>query len=102
MAKEIKLHRGDIEINLHDTSGKVATGQIHAPLTDEVMTVWRAMFSSQVAEFRQKSTLKSSLDYEVIFITANPGVDKAKLKLGLLSAAQTVIADHFVATARCR
>ncbi len=97
---EPKKRDGDIEINLQDTSG--VTDVVHAPLTDEVMTVWRGMFGSEVAEFRQRSTLRASTGYEVIFITPNRGVDASKLKRGLLSAAQTVIADHFVTTARCQ
>ena len=95
-----KPQKGDIVINLHETSG--GTGLISAGVTDEVLTVWRGMYGSQVTSFRQKSRIRSSVDYEVIYVTPNAGVDKRTLERQLRATSQTTIADIYSQNARNR
>lgn len=85
--------KGDIVIDLQQTSGDA--GLIPASVTDEVLKVWRGMYGSQVNSFRQKSGRRSSVDYEVVFITPNQGVDADVLGRQLRHTAQTVIAEMF-------
>lgn len=93
-----RARHGDIVINLQDTAGDV--GMLPATVTDEVLAVWRGQFGSQVEEFRQKSMVRSSVDYEIVFITPGPNVDVGTLNRQLRHTAQTAIADIYSESAR--
>jgi|GEM_PF-2419684 len=86
-----KKRPGDIEINLQDSelSGRI----IQSRDTDAVIEEWRKVYGAEIGEIRQKSTVRSSSSYEVVYVTPNPGVWASELTDGMKQIAKRVLAE---------